>query len=114
MADPLKTKPEDAWILAILAVIGLSGLATEAARIVVDGRPAFEVWSFVGYPLSFLVPETAAVVLHRIFWVAHAVAFGGFLVILPTTKLRHMFTSPANMVLSPHQRPRGQCGRSPI
>ncbi len=102
-----KTKPEDAWILAILAVIGLSGLATEAARIVVDGRPAFEVWSFVGYPLSFLVPETAAVALHRTFWVAHVVAFGGFLVILPTTKLRHMFTSPANMVLSPRQRPKG-------
>jgi Fe-S oxidoreductase len=102
-----KTKPEDAWILAILAVIGLSGLATEAARIVVDGRPAFEVWSFVGYPLSFLVPETTAVVLHRIFWVAHVVAFGGFLVILPTTKLRHMFTSPANMFLSPRQRPKG-------
>ena len=42
-----------------------------------------------------------------IFWVAHVVAFAGFLVILPTTKLRHMFTSPANMFLSPRQRPKG-------
>ena len=108
-----KTRPEDDWILAILAVIGLSGIATEAARIAVDGRPAFEVWSFVGYPLSFLVPETAAVALHRTLWVAHVVAFAGFLVIIPTTKLRHMFTSPANMFLSPHQRPKGAMRPSP-
>ena len=52
-----KTRPEDAWILAILALIGLSGLATEAARIALDGRPAFEVWSFVGYPLSYPRPR---------------------------------------------------------
>jgi Fe-S oxidoreductase/nitrate reductase gamma subunit len=102
-----KTKPEDAWILATLALIGVSGLFTEAARIVVDGRPGHEAWSFVGYPLSFLVPASAAAVIHQSVWALHVAAFFAFLVVLPTTKLRHMFTSPANMFLSPRQRPKG-------
>lgn len=102
-----KTKPEDGLILAVLALIGVSGLMTEAARIAVDGRPAFETWSFVGYPLSALVSASAAVNLHQVFWVSHAVAFFAFLVILPTTKLRHMVTSPANMFLAPQDRVKG-------
>lgn len=102
-----KTKPEDGLILAVLALIGLTGLATEAARIAVDGRPDFETWSFVGYPLSSLVSESIAVGLHQAFWVSHAVVFFAFLVILPTTKLRHMVTSPVNMFLSPKDRPKG-------
>ncbi len=42
-----KTKPEDAWILFVLAAIGVTGLAVEAARIAELGRPAFEQWSFL-------------------------------------------------------------------
>ncbi len=102
-----KTRPEDALILATLAIIALTGLATEAARIAVDGRPDFEVWSFVGYPLSFLVPLAEARGVHQVLWVAHAASFAAFLVVLPTTKLRHMVTSPANMFLAPRDRPKG-------
>lgn len=102
-----KSKPEDAWILGLLTFIGVSGLFTEAARISVDGRPDFEVWSFVGYPLSTLISESAASEWHQIFWTSHAAAFVAFLVMLPTTKLRHMVTSPANMFLSPKDRPKG-------
>ncbi|MGH8874885.1 MAG: heterodisulfide reductase-related iron-sulfur binding cluster [Acidimicrobiia bacterium] len=102
-----KTKPEDGWALGTLAVIGATGLATEAARIAVEGRPSYEVWSFVGYPLSALIPAGSAHAVHRVFWAAHVVAFMAFLVMLPTTKLRHMFTSPANMFLAPHARPKG-------
>ncbi|MEX1004598.1 MAG: heterodisulfide reductase-related iron-sulfur binding cluster [Acidimicrobiia bacterium] len=102
-----KTKPEDGWILGLLTFIGVSGLLTEAARITVDGRPDFEVWSFVGYPLSTLISASAAPDWHQIFWTAHAAAFLAFLVMLPTTKLRHMVTSPANMFLSPKDRPKG-------
>ena len=102
-----KTKPEDGWILGLLTFIGVTGLLTEAARITVDGRPDFEVWSFVGYPLSTLISESAAPDWHQIFWTSHAAAFIAFLVMLPTTKLRHMVTSPANMFLSPKDRPKG-------
>ncbi len=102
-----KSRPEDFWILVTLAVIGITGVATEAARIAVEGRPDYEVWSFVGYPLSQLVPAASASGVHQVFWVSHVVSFLAFLVVLPTTKLRHMVTSPANMFLSPRPRPKG-------
>ena len=102
-----KTRPEDALILTLLALIGVTGLLTEAARISLVGRPDFEVWSFVGYPLSALIDEATAGDWHRFFWVVHAASFVGFLVVLPLTKLRHMVTSPANLFLSAHDRPKG-------
>lgn len=102
-----KTKPEDGWILATLALIGVTGLTTEAARIAVDGRPEFEAWSMVGRQLSMLVPDRLASIIHLVSWSLHAAAFLAFLVVLPTTKLRHMFTSPVNMFLSPKDRPKG-------
>ena len=40
-------------------------------------------------------------------WIVHFVAFVAFLVILPTTKLRHMITSPMNMYLADRERPKG-------
>ena len=46
-------------------------------------------------------------------WATHALAFMGFLVMLPTTKLRHMVTSPTNMLLSPRERPKGAMREMP-
>ena len=40
-------------------------------------------------------------------WITHVVAFFAFLVILPITMLRHMFTSPLNMFLHDRDRPKG-------
>ena len=108
-----KTRPEDLWILMTLALIGVSGLATEAARIAVEGRPSYEVWSFVGYPLSYLVPAGSASGVHQVIWTLHVVSFLGFLVLLPTTKLRHMVTSPVNMFLGPRERPPGAMREMP-
>jgi Fe-S oxidoreductase len=102
-----KTRPEDAWILVVLAFIGVSGLLTEAARISLAGRPSFEVWSFIGYPLSYLVPSETASGWHQALWISHAVAFVVFLVMLPATKLRHAVTSPTNLALAPRTRPKG-------
>jgi Fe-S oxidoreductase/nitrate reductase gamma subunit len=108
-----KSKPEDALILSLLALIGVTGLLTEAARISLMGRPGFEVWSFVGYPLSALIAQTSAEGLHRALWVAHVASFCGFLVVLPVTKLRHMFTSPVDLFLSAHPRPKGAMREMP-
>ena len=108
-----KTKPEDAWILLSLAAIGLTGLAVEAGRISMEGRPDFEVWSFAGYALSHLVPTNGAAGIHQGLWLAHVVTFVGFLVVLPSTKLRHMVTSPVNMALSPRERPVGAMREMP-
>jgi Fe-S oxidoreductase/nitrate reductase gamma subunit len=102
-----KTRPEDAWILLTLAAIGITGLATEAARIALVGQPSFEKWSFIGYPLSFLVPQASASGIHQLFWISHVAAFVAFLVILPVTKLRHMITTPADLALSSRERTKG-------
>jgi Fe-S oxidoreductase/nitrate reductase gamma subunit len=108
-----KTKPQDALILGVLALIGITGLLVEAARISLSGRPDFEVWSFVGYPLSYLFDPVDAGDWHRFLWVSHSALFAAFLVILPVTKLRHMFTSPANLYLSARDRPKGAMREMP-
>ncbi|MDZ4825071.1 MAG: heterodisulfide reductase-related iron-sulfur binding cluster [Actinomycetota bacterium] len=105
-----KTKPEDAVILAMFFVLGLTGFVAEGLRIALDGRPDYEKWSFVGYPISNLVDSQSFGTLqdwHRWMWGIHVAAFVAFLVILPTTKLRHMITSPMNMYLKDRDRPKG-------
>jgi Fe-S oxidoreductase len=108
-----KTKPQDAALLGLLALIGVTGLLVEAARISSSGRPGFETWSFVGYPLSFLFDPVDAGDWHRFLWASHVMSFLGFLVLLPLTKLRHMFTSPANLYLSARERPKGAMREMP-
>ena len=108
-----KTRPEDGLILTVLIVLGLTGLATEAARIALEGRPGHEVWAFVGYPLSFLFDPALAGDWHRFFWVTHVASFLAFLVVLPLTKLRHLATSPANLALSVRERPKGAMREMP-
>ncbi len=108
----IKTRPEHALILGTLLFIAISGFFVEAFRIAVDGFPAFEQWSFVGYWLGRALvgifgDGTWVIGIHRLVWFLHFVGFAVFLVILPTTMLRHMITSPMNLYLSDHERPRG-------
>ncbi|VAW03789.1 Fe-S oxidoreductase [hydrothermal vent metagenome] len=108
-----KTRPEDFWILTLLASIGVSGLLLEAARIQLIGSPEWESWSFVGKAMAGLIPASVASGLHQVLWATHAALFLVFLVMLPTTKLRHAMTSPANMALSPRERPKGAMREMP-
>jgi Fe-S oxidoreductase/nitrate reductase gamma subunit len=110
----IKSKPEHAVILSIMAAIGLTGFGAEAFRIAafakVNGWAAisYEKWSILGYPLARLFKNADWVVgAHQVFWVLHILSFFAFLFILPTTMLRHMFTSPINMYLSERDRPKG-------
>ena len=106
----IKTKPEDAVILLTFLVIALTGFFTEALRIArgrssrlrevvvrrVPALVALRRWSASGL-------NTA----HEWLWGIHFAAFVAFLIILPTTKLRHMITSPMNMYLKDQDRPKG-------
>jgi Fe-S oxidoreductase/nitrate reductase gamma subunit len=104
----MKSKPEHAIILATFFAIGVTGFGAEMFRIALDGRPGFEKWSFVGYPLSGLVEGWATLSgWHQFWWIAHVVSFLVFLAILPVTMLRHIFTSPINMYLRDRERPKG-------
>ncbi len=104
----IKTKPEHAVILGVFFAIAVTGFATEAVRIAEEGTPAFEKWSFVGYPLALLVDGSSHLAgWHQAMWIAHVLTFFAFLAILPVTMLRHMFTSPLNMYLKDRERPKG-------
>lgn len=110
----IKTKAEHGVVLGVLLLIGLTGFSTEMFRIAANRAAGedmeFERWSFIGYPLSTLVDGlsvTTLQTLHQWNWIVHVVAFCAFLVILPVTMLRHMFTSPLNMYLKDKTRPKG-------
>ncbi len=104
----IKTRPEHAVIGAVMLAIGITGFGAEAYRIAADGLPDHERWSFIGYPLATLIDGSSGVNgWHQAWWIAHVASFVAFLVILPTTMLRHMFTSPLNMYLSHRHRPKG-------
>ncbi|HEX7095901.1 MAG TPA: heterodisulfide reductase-related iron-sulfur binding cluster [Acidimicrobiales bacterium] len=104
----IKSRPEHAVILFTFLAIGVSGFLAEMFRIALDGRPDFEQWSVIGYPLSWLVRDVDNLSgWHQAMWIGHVLTFCLFLVILPTTMLRHMFTSPLNMYLRDKPRPKG-------
>ena len=104
----IKSKPEHAVILGTFLTIAVTGFGTEATRIALQGTPDFERWSFIGYPLATLIDGGGSLSgWHQGWWIAHALSFALFLVLLPITMLRHIFTSPLNMYLSDQDRPKG-------
>ena len=104
----IKNRPEDAVILVTFLVLGVSGFVAEGVRIALAGRPSFETFSFIGYPLSGAFKNASNLSgWHQGAWGVHVLSFMTFLVILPITKLRHMFTSPLNMYLKDRPRPKG-------
>jgi Fe-S oxidoreductase/nitrate reductase gamma subunit len=106
----IKTKPEHWVILGVFGVIAVTGFTTEMFRIASIGTPSFEKWAFVGYPLALLLDGMSSGSLedwHQAMWILHVAAFFAFLIILPVTMLRHMFTSPLNMYLKDRSRPKG-------
>jgi hypothetical protein len=81
-------------ILGTLLWLGVSRFLVEASRIALVGRPGFESWTLVGWPLSSVVGGWSRADLsdlHRWLWVLHVGGFVAFLLILPTTK-----TTPAS------------------
>ena len=104
----IKSKPEHALILGVMLSIGLTGFAAEAFRIAMQGMPEFEKWSFIGYPLARVFEDVSWLAgAQQVAWVLHIASFIAFIVILPSTMLRHIFTSPINMYLSERDRPKG-------
>jgi Fe-S oxidoreductase/nitrate reductase gamma subunit len=104
----IKTRPEHAVILGTMLTLGVTGFGAEVWRIAEQGRPEHEEWSFVSYPLSGLIDDMGNLAgVHQIWWATHVAAFFFFVALIPTTMLRHMFTSPLNMYLRDRERPKG-------
>jgi Fe-S oxidoreductase/nitrate reductase gamma subunit len=110
----IKSKLDHVLALGSLLLIVVSGFAAEMFRIALGTARGedmdWERYSFIGYPLSKTLDNVSAGTLdtwHEAMWVGHVLTFVVFLVVLPGTMLRHMFTSPLNMYLSPKDRPKG-------
>src|SRR3546814_18129551 len=104
----MKSKPEHAVIRGTFFAIGLTGFLAEMFRIAVDGRPDFEKWSFIGYPLSGLVENLDAVQgWHPAMWIDNGVSLLVFLVLMPVTMMRPMVHYPLNLYLPLRERPQG-------
>lgn len=104
----IKSKPEHAVINFTLLSIGITGFGAEAFRIAYEGMPEYERWSVIGYPLAWLVQDVGNLSgWHQGWWIAHVLTFMMFLIIIPGTMMRHMFTSPLNMYLKDRDRPKG-------
>ncbi len=102
-----KTTVDDYLTLSLLIFIGLSGITTEAGRIALENFPDYEKWSFIGYALGEFLNLSNPGLFHRVSWVLHVLSFFVFLIAIPLSKLRHIFTSPINMFMSPKERPKG-------
>jgi Fe-S oxidoreductase/nitrate reductase gamma subunit len=104
----IKTKADHALGLGVLLALAVTGFLAEGWRIAVEGSPDYEKWSFIGYPIASVIDGLGGLSgTHQVMWVLHVASFIAFLVILPTTMMRHMFTSPLNMYLSDKERPKG-------
>jgi Fe-S oxidoreductase/nitrate reductase gamma subunit len=92
---------DDKIFLALLFLIGLTGYFIEGIRIAAD-RPAFEVWSPVGWALADLSDAAGltpqANDLHIYSWWLHAVLVMAFIAYIPYSKAMHMLLDYANLM----------------
>ncbi|MCU1352841.1 MAG: putative iron-sulfur protein, partial [Acidimicrobiales bacterium] len=104
----VKSKVDHVLGLGTLLMLAVTGFGTEAWRIALEGRPSYEKWSFVSWPISGLIDGMHNLHGgHQAWWLVHVLSFIVFLGILPVTMMRHMFTSPINMYLRDRERPKG-------
>ncbi|MFA5263761.1 MAG: (Fe-S)-binding protein [Opitutaceae bacterium] len=94
----------DLWVLALLALIGVSGYFLEAFRILWQQPTGVAAYcSPVGLALSSCLAEVGAQLaaeLHFVVWWFHALLVLGFMAAIPYTKLLHFITGPINIFLS--------------
>jgi Fe-S oxidoreductase/nitrate reductase gamma subunit len=110
--DP-RTALDDGIILGLMLVILVTGFLLEGIRIVATDDPWGD-WSPVGKATGLALqglgmPMGAMLALHRWGWWLHLVLALAWIGYLPFSKLRHIFSSPANIYFRSLQ-PRGQLG----
>jgi len=102
--EGLETKRDDALMHGLMFVILITGFVIEGARMAVTemGTP-LAPWSPVGLAVAVMfsgMGEEALRNLHRITWWFHLILVVGFIVSIPFTKFRHIFTTSINGFLA--------------
>jgi Fe-S oxidoreductase/nitrate reductase gamma subunit len=95
----LDNKPDDFICLLWILVVLVTGFLVEAARIAAT-RPAYEVWSFVGWALASIFPSEAASAkaTHLVIWYLHMILSFGLIAYIVYSRLLHIVTSSLNMM----------------
>jgi Fe-S oxidoreductase len=86
----------------------LSGFVLEGLRMTVEAGPA-EPWAFAGTAVArwlrgATVSNGAGLRLYKALWWSHAVTAFALLAAIPYIPLRHIFTAPLHLLLSPTDR----------
>jgi len=102
--EGLDSKADDLFMHALLVAILVTGFVIEGARMAVTelGTP-LSSWSPVGllFAKAFAgYPEETLLSLHRNAWWFHLLLVMAFIVAIPFTKFKHIFTTAANYLFS--------------
>jgi len=92
---------DDAYVLAVLALIAASGFVVEGLRLAAT-RPAWSAWSPVGNALAGALSglsEPSLRTLHGVLWAGHALLAFAAIAAVPYSKFFHLITSPLNIYL---------------
>ncbi len=98
--EGLETKQDDAIMHGLLLTILLTGFLIEGARIAVTelGTP-LSYWSPLGLLVAHAISgmgEGGLRALHQVTWWFHLLLVMSFLILIPLTKFRHIFTTSTN------------------
>ena len=102
--EGLETKRDDAIMHGLLFVILVTGFVIEGARMAVTelGTP-LAAWSPVGLLFAKALSgleESGLRMIHKLTWWFHLLLVMGFIVLIPFTKFRHIFTTSANYLFA--------------
>lgn len=102
--EGLTTGSDDALMHGLLFVILVTGFVIEGARMAVTelGTP-LAAWSPVGLLFAKAlagIGEEGLRSLHRLLWWFHLLLAAGFIISIPFTKFRHIFTTSANYLFA--------------
>ncbi len=94
---------QDNVALLILGTLTVLGFIVEGARIVMSHVPeATAHYSFVGFSISLLFSRFGFhwEALYELLWYAHALVGALFIAYLPFGKMKHIITTPLNLLIS--------------
>ncbi len=94
---------DQVFIVGLLVIL-LTGIAIQALRIVGEGFPSFERWTWLGWLTAKLlaslgVSAARARAIHAWLWWVHVGLALGFVAYIPFSKALHMLTAPANLIV---------------
>lgn len=96
------SEEQDNIVLIIIGLLVITGFVLEGSRILVTRVPAeVAMYSFGGYIVSKLLSLTFSnwQTAYGYLWYVHAVIWTAFIAYLPFGKLKHIITTPLNLIM---------------